>query len=190
MALSSEKLEKWEAANRAPVFPGRLNRWVFIVSKASAESDSELERYARGAVKRLGDRVTDSFRLVRTSGSHIAPAGGVVQRRESLPELPIPFVQPGPVSWVEVEFAWRAPATSVPWVVERYPFGLMVKQDPTAAEVMLDSVGTSGGDVAKPAGVIASTNQFAATIENAPSKIALGAGVGLLAYLLLFRKKR
>lgn len=145
MALTSEQLDRWRARNRATLFPGRLNRWSLIVSREVAANDADVERVARGLVQRLERNSASDFRLIRTSASRLSPPG-IIQTRETVPQAPIPFATVGPVVWADVEFAWRSATDSVPWPAERFAGGLLPVDDPTDADVMLDSVGTSPGE--------------------------------------------
>lgn len=184
--MDAAALRKWQLANRAAVHQDKRNRWVFIVSKATAQADNDIFRFVKGALGRLGNRVVDDVKLVRTSDSRIEPAGGAVQRRETIPEGPIPFVVPGPVAWAEVEFAWRAPSGDVAWVAEKYPLGLATVNDPTSSELMLDSVGRPVGVAAAQGHNVGETvDELISSSLASPQRAGLTlVGVGLLAYLL------
>lgn len=185
--LKVEEAKKWKARNRAKVFPGKLNRWVFIVHEDHAGSDQEIERVLKGAMKRVGGSVQSAsdFKLVRTSESAITPRGRL-QRREQLPYPPIPFVKPGRVVWAEVEFAWRSPLESVPWPVEDMALGLLPVHDPTQAEWMLDAVGVETGEAPERRSPIETSidelvDSAVATPQRAVFSAALvGTGVWLL----------
>lgn len=148
--LPEKEQEEWEKKNRAKVHHDQLNRWVFIVSRELAGSDADVERYVRGAVKRLERGSADDVRLIRTSATRITPKGGAEQRRETIPQGPIPFAPPGPVTWAEVEFAWRSATPDVSWPAERFAAGLLPVNDPLQAQILLDSVGKPAGKAKPP----------------------------------------
>lgn len=124
----------------APVQSERLNRWGVMVSESYAASDDELLRAVTGMLKRVGD--VDAVRVLRSSPSRIVHPGGTVARREQ--QERVPLLRPGRVNWVLVEFAWRAPARSVPWPSEALAGGVLPRPAILNADIALDTVGTPG----------------------------------------------
>lgn len=174
MGLTDQELATWEVKNRAPLSKEKLNRWVFIVSRDAAATDEDLFRLLAAVVGRLQNKAADNFRLVRTSATAIAPQGGTVATREMVKQAPIPTVKPGPVTWAEVEFAWRSATPSVPWVAEKHGF-ITRETDPLDADVVLDSVGKPRGEVPPPK---STGDVLADAISDSVTKGALeGAGI-------------
>lgn len=186
--MTSEQLEKWRKLNRAKLFPGKRNRWVWIVSQDIADSNDEIEVILKHAIKRLSFGAATDYKLIRTSASRIQPKR-VVQRREDLPEGPLPFVKPGPVSWAETEFSWHSPLESVPWPAEDWRLGLVPVHDPTEAELMLDSIGAPPGDAPKRRTAIeTSIDELVDSAVETPQRAVFTAGLGALGLYLLLKK--
>lgn len=117
---------EWEKSNRVQLFPEKLQRWVIALAVDGTESRDDIARIARKfmgnvfsrGVPALGSDIgtaTDFQILDVTSQQPGMP--DPTQTREGLD--PIPFLKPGPVAFVIVEFAWRGPASEMPWPATR-----------------------------------------------------------------------
>lgn len=185
MSLTDKQLDAWERDNRAPMASGHLQRWVFIVSQDYAKTNADIERVIIGTLHRLSPGAATNVKLLRTSPSRINLSGPVMTR-EQLPSSPLPVVQPGPVNWAEVQFAWRSPQATVPWPAERLALGLLAMTDPEDAQVLLDSVSVPGVVAPTPRNPIEKAiDDLGDSLVETPQRAGLAlAGAALGAYLI------
>ena len=142
--------DTFELNNRVPLYKDRWNRWVLIVSREYAANDEDVRTAALDLVQRLEDGSAHKFKMLRTSATRIFPPGGVVKTREQL--NPIPFVQPGPVVFALIEFAWQSATPDAPWPAVK---GFLLREtDPVNADIVLDSVGVPGGETGPKQGML------------------------------------
>lgn len=119
--------DDWGKRNKLSLFKDKLQRWVIATAVSETASDDGIARDIRRwmnfifsfGIPRFGrdfGAATD-FKVVDVNKQ--APSTpDASQLREQLPG-PMPFLKPGPVAFVTVEFAWRGPAATMPWPVTR-----------------------------------------------------------------------
>ena len=150
-------VEKWRAENRAPLFPGKVNRWVLVRTTRDDPTTDDLkntlaatfEHWFSGTpldpalpfdgTTRSG--AADLIRLERASTDRLS-LPQPVRRREELPGQ-IPVLGPGGVVWLEVSFAYRGQVLSMPWPVRTGASAQLTSSAdcPVGADWILDSVG-------------------------------------------------
>jgi len=124
-------VEKWRAENRAPLFPGKVNRWLLVRTTRDDPTPDDLkntlaatfERWFSGTpldpafpfdgTTRSG--AADLIRLERVSKERLNLAHPA-RRFEELPGQ-LPSVASGDLVWLEVTFAYRGQLLSMPWPV-------------------------------------------------------------------------
>lgn len=135
LGCSGIDTEKWQANNRVPLFPGKMNRWLLARTLRDNPEPTDIRNTLLAVFNKwfegspidpvLADKggapgVVDNVRIVRRSLTPIS-LSNVARRREDLPgELPTVNGANG-VLWLEVEFACRAMASSMPWPVRTAP---------------------------------------------------------------------
>lgn len=116
---------EWEQRNRVRLYRDKLQRWVMAIAVDQEDSQDEIASrvkrwmnfiFQAGPVIGRDIGAATDFHVIdvnRIEPSMPAPS----QRREQLD--PLPFLKPGPVAFVTLEFAWRGPAAEMPWPVTR-----------------------------------------------------------------------
>jgi hypothetical protein len=134
-------VEKWRAENRAPLFPGKVNRWLLVRTTRDDPTPDDLKNTLAATFEKwfagtpldpafpfdgtTRSAAADLVRLERVSKERLNLAHPA-RRFEELPGL-LPSVRSGEVVWLEVTFAYRGQLLSMPWPVR------------TGAEVQLQS---------------------------------------------------
>ena len=134
-------VEKWRAENRAPLFPGKVNRWLLVRTTRDNPTPDDLKNTLAATFVRwfsgtpldpavpfdgtTRSGAADLIRLERVSKERL----NLVHPARRFEELPgqLPSVAPGDVVWLEVTFAYRGQLLSMPWPVR------------TGAEIQLTS---------------------------------------------------
>lgn len=116
---------EWEKANRVKLFRDKLQRWVMAVTVDQTDSQDEIAARVRrwlnfvfSAGPSIGREIgaATDFHVIDVNRTEPGMPDAS-QRREQLD--PLPFLKPGPVAFVTLEFAWRGPAAEMPWPVTR-----------------------------------------------------------------------
>lgn len=149
MALDSDALRVWQDLNRAPMFHNKVNRWVVVVSNEFAGNEADVQRAVQGLLKRVERGAADDVKVLKQSATRINPKQ-VLRTRGQLPATPAPKVKDGPVTYALVEFAWRSAVPDIPWPAERFAVGMVATDDPTDADIVLDSVAKPEADAKPP----------------------------------------
>lgn len=106
--------------NTAPVFPGKVNRWVV----AAADVPGANETLIRDAVESeiLNGIPHDGLVIKKaTQAGQILIGAPIVKRREDLTALPI--LTGGPKPWsISLEFNYRGSAETIAWPIVPAPF--------------------------------------------------------------------
>lgn len=135
LGCSGIDVEKWRANNRAPLYPGKMNRWL-LVRTLRDKPDADDVRHTLLAVFNKwfegspvdpaletaeGGRAgpVDNINIIRISKSPISLTN-ISRRREQLKTLPTVNGEGG-VLYVEVHFACRALVENMPWPVRTAP---------------------------------------------------------------------
>jgi hypothetical protein len=134
-------VEKWRSENRAPLFPGKVNRWLLVRTTRDDPTPDDLKNTLAATFERwfsgtpldpalpfdgtTRSATADLIRLERVSKERLNLAHPA-RRFEDLPGQ-LPSVAPGEVVWLEVTFSYRGQQLSMPWPVR------------TGAEVQLQS---------------------------------------------------
>lgn len=156
-------VESWKRTNRAPLYAGKINRWLLIRTMRDRPTENDVRETLYAVFNKWfagspidpaldlpgeGGRAgpVDHITLVRASSSPISLTS-VSRRREDLPEAPPPTVNAeGGLLYLEVHFACRALAVSLPWPVRTAPswVGAQLRSSaecPVNADWMLSEVG-------------------------------------------------
>jgi len=134
-------VDKWRDENRAPLFPGKVNRWLLVRTTRDNPTPDDLKNTLAATFARWFEGTpldpampfdgttrsgaADLIRLERVSKERLNLAHPA-RRFEELPGQ-LPSVAPGEVVWLEVTFAYRGQLLSMPWPVR------------TGAEIQLTS---------------------------------------------------
>jgi hypothetical protein len=127
-------VEKWLKDNRAPLFPGQVNRWLLARTLRDSPSDAQVKNSLLDSFARWfpGGWVTDPWfetseggrqegidgiRVVNASKDLRSTFKNVVKSRESCTIMPTVEGKMG-VLFVEVVFNYRMPATDIAWPVD------------------------------------------------------------------------
>lgn len=120
----------------APLFPGRVNRWVVAVSHDAAGPDEDdIRRVAKAFVLRQREAAPSDVQVGEVS-REVPRAGLVVAIRTS--QDPMPTLRSAPFSFAVVDFVPRTTNTQAPWPSER--FGLIPTDATTNADALLEDV--------------------------------------------------
>lgn len=147
-------VDAWEKANRAPLFPGKVQRWILvrtdrdnpsipddIVQTLKAALGKWFEATPFDPLDPRGVRgLVDSVKVERISRERLTMTDRV-KRREDL-TLP-PTVEAKVPIWIAVSFAYRGAASDMPWPV-RKGGAIQLSSSahcPVAADWILDQVG-------------------------------------------------
>ena len=184
-------VDKWRDENRAPLFPGKVNRWLLIRTTRDDPTPDDLkntlaatfERWFSGTpldpalpfdgTTRSG--AADLIRLERVSKDRLL-LPNPARRFEELPGQ-LPSVAPGGLVWLEVTFAYRGQLLTMPWPVRTGGSALLTSeaQCPVGADWMLDSVAFPALDAP---GEMSSTDKAGAALGKTASEAgAAAAGV-------------
>lgn len=177
-------VDKWCEANRAPLFPGKVNRWIIARTTRDNPAPDDLKTTLAATFERWFDgtpldpaapfdgttrsAAADLIRLERVSVQQLTFTQPV-RRREELPG-PGPLLNPsGGVVWLEVTFAYRGVLLSMPWPVRT---GAMAQLEssakcPIGTDWMLDAVAFPVADVPPE---MSTAEKAAATLGDAASK--------------------
>jgi len=149
-------VEKWRNDNRAPLFPGKINRWLLVRTTRDDPTPDDLKNTLAATFERwfsgtpldpafpfdgtTRSAAADLIRLERVSTERLSLAQPA-RRFEELPGL-LPSVAPGGVVWLEVTFAYRGQQLSMPWPVRTGAAVQLQSQAdcPVGADWMLASV--------------------------------------------------
>lgn len=152
-------VEKWRSNNRAPLYPGKMNRWLLVRTLRDNPDEEDVRltllavfnKWFEGSpidpVLTSGGGApgpVDNISIVRSSRAAFQLAD-VVRRREDLSTLPTVNASGG-VFYLEVHFACRALAKDMPWPVRTAPgvFGVQLASSsecPLNTDWMLSEVG-------------------------------------------------
>ncbi|HKY35217.1 MAG TPA: hypothetical protein VJN18_04705 [Polyangiaceae bacterium] len=124
-------VEEWQKQNRAPLFPGKVNRWILVRTLRDNPTPDELkDTLAATFSKWFGgmpfDPVLPSQGTTRSATADLIKLERVSKERLSFPltarrreELPgiSPMVGSGEFVWLEVSFAYRGQLRDMAWPV-------------------------------------------------------------------------
>ena len=201
-------VEAWQKGNRAPLFPGKVNRWVLVRTLRDNPTPDDLKETLAATFSKWfsgtpfdpvlpSDGTTrsataDLIKLERVSKERLS-FPQAARRREELPGL-LPTLRSGEVVWLEVSFAYRGQLVDMPWPVRT---GAAVQLDtsarcPTGADWMLDSAAVPTTDAPPEK---SSSDKAGEALGGAAKKLGSGlfdvlwlplalVGAGLLMYLV------
>src|SRR5690242_5351690 len=156
-------VDKWREANRAPLFPGKVNRWVLARTTRDNPTPDDLRRtLAATFVKWFEgtpvDPVLSTHGTTRSGAADLirlerASTGALffphtAKRREDLAG-PLPLLKSGGIVYLEVSFAYRGLVHDMPWPVRTGTTFVQLQssaQCPIDADWILDSVAVPGED--------------------------------------------
>jgi hypothetical protein len=152
LGCSGIDVEKWRAENRAPLYPGKMNRWLLVRTLRDKPDPKDIEltllavfnKWFEGSpldpalTTKEGGRAgpVDNIHIVRSSRSPLS-LREVSYRREQLATLPT-VNGTGGLIYLEVHFACRVLAESMPWPVRTAP-GIVGVQLTSSAECPLNA---------------------------------------------------
>lgn len=163
-------VDKWLAENRAPLFPGQVNRWLLARTLRDNPSDSKVKSSMLDSFARWfpGGWVTDPWletseggrtsgldglRIVNASKDGRSTFKDIVKSREACTIIPTVEGSKG-VLYVEVVFNYRSQADNIAWPVDVLqdlisdPIPIRSLQScPDKADWMLVAVGKPAGPV-------------------------------------------
>ncbi len=199
---------EWQKQNRAPLFPGKLNRWVLVRTLRDDPTPDDLKQTLAATFSKWFsgtpfDPVLPSDDTTRSATADLIKLERVSKERLSFPQsarrreqLPgqLPTLRPGDVVWIEVSFAYRGQLVDMPWPVRT---GAAVQLDTSArcpidADWMLDSAAVPTLDAPPEK---SSTDKAGDALGGAATKLGGGlvsalwvplalVGAGLLIYLV------
>lgn len=134
-------IEAWRKANRVPVFPGKINRWLLARDGEDNASEGEIRAdlldtivhwesvgqwgldskwfyWDFGNAARIGNFDLIEVKRVSSDRFSIAPNAA---RREQLPLGPLPMVGGNRPLYVEMSFAYRGSMPDLPWPTALIP---------------------------------------------------------------------
>lgn len=192
-------VEAWQKANRAPVFTGKTNRWLFAANMPAGATDADLKHVLQdlfwvwfGTEDAPTETVIwvfaggDEFECGSSDNVHIVSAAPIARRltntaqtREGIPG-PTPSISSGlSLVYVEVTFTYRGQLTDVAWpVFSKSAWTKAGKTCPVNAQWVLLDVGNPG-DTAPKARTIAErmTTGVAMTVKEVVTGAAEGLGM-------------
>lgn len=155
LGCSDVDVDAWEKANRAPLFPNKVNRWVLVRTLRDNPTPDDLKTTLAATFSKWFDGTpfdaalpsdsttrsanADLIKLERVSKERLS-FPQTARRREELPGI-LPTLKPGEVVWLEVSFAYRGQLVDMPWPV-RSGAAVQLKSSahcPVDADWMLDS---------------------------------------------------
>ncbi len=200
MSCPGVDVAAWHNKNQAPLYPGKMNRWI-VLRTLRDEPDPDFLKSSLAAVfvkwfdgswfdplltfdgtTRSG--AADLIKLVNASQDRLllSPATAT---REKLPYGTLPTIAPGPVIFLEVEFAYRGFAKTMPWPTYKRE-GIVQTQEtsgcPVGADWVLDRVGAPIADAPKEKTTTEKLTTFVSSGLDRVLGIVVVASLGVLAF--------
>lgn len=211
---------EWMQQNRAPMFPGKTNRWVLLRSLNDGADDETVRTTCQAVLAKWFEDVAawdpigeaagmvrvgpaDNLDIKRVAGERIG-LDPRAARREDVGYPPVPMLASGPWTSVELEFDWRSHVEWIPWPVWHGGMAALkaTRRCPTDADWILDQVGMP---LKESPPELSQTEKAGKVLEEAGeaakeaaedvvkwivAPIALLGGLGLAAYFAAKRKLR
>lgn len=202
LACPGVDADAWRKQNRVPLFPGKVNRWLFAASVEPGANDADLMAdlhelfwtWFEGSSTTVSDAVNrptiwiyastefeagnaDNVRIVKASPEPTRLANPA-RRREDLPG-PLPALKGGKqVVYVELTFTYRGQLTDLPWPTYTHAAWTATgKVCPNAAQWMLIDAGAPADGAPPPRTMTERlTTGTAATLKEIASGITEGLG--------------